>query len=370
MDGADEHERVGSETMRPAVARSRTPATAAQQQQQQSSVPPLSLDGVADSGTPDRGRGSRTPLKPVHGDGYLIILRHGQSIWNLDPREPTKDWRYAGTADVPLSTLGVEEALEAAERMKNYRIDQVFTSALCRATTTAFLALGKHHDRRPVVWYRDAESYRKAKRLAPNAGGGKGGATVAGANGAEGGAADAVPLVSSAALNERCFGEMEGVLSSQHVTPTRTKEMLKRARNSYRVPFQGGESAHDVFNRAVPYFVKEVLPLLLQGRNVLIVTHGFVVRALTKFLEEMDDATFEAEMELEKTAPERCRLLAPTGAPLVYRVTDVGRRSFERIESADDIAALLSAPQQKGVAFERLAGDLGYEVSHSDAPAL
>jgi 2,3-bisphosphoglycerate-dependent phosphoglycerate mutase len=289
---------------------------------------------------------SKTGLRKVSGDGYLIILRHGQSIWNLDHKHPDKDWRYAGSADIPLSTTGVEEALEAAERMKNYRIDFVFTSQLCRATMTAFLALGKHNDRKPVFWYREGETWPGRQNEAT---------------------LNHVPLVSSKRLNERCFGELEGVLSSQHVTPTRTKEMLKSCRNSYRVPFpgKGGESSHDVFCRVIPYFVKEVIPLLLQGRNVLLVTHGFVVRVLTKFLEEMTDTEFEAEMELEKTAPERCRLLAPTGAPLVYKLADIGKREFVRLEG-DDVQELLE--EKKKLPFERVAGDLSFELEHSDAP--
>jgi 2,3-bisphosphoglycerate-dependent phosphoglycerate mutase len=249
----------------------------------------------------------------VAGDGYLILLRHGQSIWNLDPRHPEREWRYAGSTDVSLSTHGVDEALEAGERIKRYRIDDVFTSQLCRASMTAFLCLGRHSDKRPVAWYRDDNDAVARGR---------------------GGADPTIPLICRSVLNERNFGELEGVPSTQHITPTRTPADLKRWRNSYRDAFPGaaGESTHDVFKRVVPFFTREIAPLLVQGRNVLVVSHGFVLRALSKFLEGMTDAEWEAEMLLEKTAPERCRLLAPTGCPLVYRMVDIATQSFERLE--------------------------------------
>ena len=82
----------------------------------------------------------------------------------------------------------------------------------------------------------------------------------------------------------------------------------------------------------IPFFTREIAPLLVQGRNILVVSHGFVLRALIKYLEGMTDAEWEAEMLLEKTAPERCRLLAPTGAPLIYRNIDISSHSFERID--------------------------------------
>jgi 2,3-bisphosphoglycerate-dependent phosphoglycerate mutase len=249
------------------------------------------------------------PTSSIPADGVLILCRHGQSIANLDPHNPAKVWYYAGSLDVALSSHGVEEALAVGERIKHIRVDDVFTSQLCRASMTAFLALSKHTDKRPVVWHREDVVRR-----------GTGGTDVF------------VPLICRSELNERSFGLLEGVPSNLQVTPTRTQADLKRWRNGYRDPFPGGESAHDVFRRVVPFFTRQVAPLLVQGRNVLVVSHGFVLRALTKFLEGMSDQEYEAEMVLEKTDPERCRLLAPTGAPLVYRMTDISTHCFERLE--------------------------------------
>jgi len=226
-------------------------------------------------------------------------------------RHPEREWFYAGSIDVALSSHGVEEALEAGKRVRNYRIDDVFSSPLCRASMTAFLALSCHSDHRPVTWYRNEDDV-----------------VVRGSNGLD----KSVPLIYRSVLKERSFGELEGVSSSQQVTPTRSAADIKRWRNSYREAFPRGESSHDVFVRVVPFFTREVAPLLMQGRNVMIVAHGFVLRALTKFLEVMADDEFEAEMVLEKTDPERCRLLSATGVPVVYRMVDIATQSFARID--------------------------------------
>ena len=166
------------------------------------------------------------------GDGYLILLRHGQSIWNHDPAFPDRPWKYAGSTDVPLSTHGVTEALEAGNRMRDFRIDQVFTSTLVRATMTAFLAMTRHSDRRPVVWHRDALSAPPPSNEAR---------------------LDHIPMICCDWLSERNFGDLEGVSSTQHVTATRSAEDLAKWRTSYREKFPGqnGESAQDVFHRVV-----------------------------------------------------------------------------------------------------------------------
>ena len=183
----------------------------------------------------------------VPADGVLILCRHGQSVANVDVRHPEREWYYAGSLDVALSSHGVEEALEVGHRIQNFRIDDVFTSQLCRASMTAFLALSKHSDKRPVVWYRGDNDVVPRGRA---------------------GADETVPLICRSVLNERClyniyihnlsslrfkanekitsckqlvrnFGDLEGVPSTKQVTPTRTQADLKRWRNGYRDSFPG-----------------------------------------------------------------------------------------------------------------------------------
>lgn len=124
-----------------------------------------------------------------------------------------------------------------------------------------------------------------------------------------------VPVYISPALNERNFGDLQGVPSTRH-TVLCDKAQIRQVRNDYNTKFPGanGESCADVHTRAVPFFQAFVLPHLQAGRNVLLSSHGFVLRTLVKHLDGMDEREFNAQMKLEKSAPEKCLLLAPTGA--------------------------------------------------------
>lgn len=127
-----------------------------------------------------------------------------------------------------------------------------------------------------------------------------------------------MPVYISPALNERNFGDLQGVPSSKH-TVLFDKEQIRKIRNDYNTKFPGenGESCADVHARAVPFFRDFVLPHLQAGRNVLLSSHGFVIRTLVKYLDGMDEREFNEQMKLEKSAPEKCLLLAPTGASCV-----------------------------------------------------
>lgn len=136
------------------------------------------------------------------------------------------------------------------------------------------------------------------------------------ANACGGGGVDQiVPVYVTPALNERNFGDLQGVPSSKH-TVMFDKEHIRRIRNDYFTKFPGtnGESCADIHARTVPFFDAFIRPHLAAGRNVLVSSHGFVIRTLIKHLDGMDAQTFNDQMKLEKTAPERCLLLAPTGA--------------------------------------------------------
>lgn len=103
--------------------------------------------------------------------------------------------------------------------------------------------------------------------------------------------------------------------SSKH-TVLFDKEHIRKIRNDFYTKFPGanGESCADIHERTIPFFDAFILPHLAAGRNVLVSSHGFVIRTLIKHLDGMDADEFNAQMKLEKTAPERCLLLAPTGA--------------------------------------------------------
>ena len=230
--------------------------------------------------------------REAHSGGLLILLRHGHSMWNRDPEQPEKLWRYAGAYDVTLSPKGVREAQEAGKRLRDLPVDTVFTSTLSRALMTALLSLNEHSSgKTPICGCtcgRYTEACKKINKLPEGT---------------------AIPIVCSESLVERSFGDLQGVPSTEHMGLFR-KEDLRRIRNSFDVPFPNGESSRDVYDRVIPYFEKEVLPLLLRGQNVLLVSHGFVMRCLIKHLDGMNDAEWNSQMAIEKSHPEECKLLA------------------------------------------------------------
>jgi 2,3-bisphosphoglycerate-dependent phosphoglycerate mutase len=186
----------------------------------------------------------------------LILLRHGQSQWNLENR-------FTGWVDVPLSPRGEEEARIAGTKLAGHRIDILYTSVLQRAIDTARLAL------------------------------------------ASAGISD-VPTVRDAALNERMYGDLQGKNKAEAAAEFGDAQ-IKQWRRSYDVRPPGGESLADTAARVIPYWEAHILPDLKAGRNVLIAAHGNSLRALVMHL---DGLTREQVLALE----------IPTGSPLLYEL--------------------------------------------------
>jgi 2,3-bisphosphoglycerate-dependent phosphoglycerate mutase len=186
----------------------------------------------------------------------LILLRHGQSQWNLENR-------FTGWVDVPLSPKGEDEARAAGEKLRGRRVDKLYTSVLKRAIDTATLALA-------------------AAGIAPPA------------------------TERDAALNERMYGDLQG-LNKAEAAQKWGDAQIKQWRRSYDVPPPGGESLADTAARVLPYWDAHILPDLRAGKNVLIAAHGNSLRALVMHL---DGLTREQVLELE----------IPTGAPLLYEL--------------------------------------------------
>jgi 2,3-bisphosphoglycerate-dependent phosphoglycerate mutase len=186
----------------------------------------------------------------------LILLRHGQSQWNLENR-------FTGWVDVPLSAKGEDEARAAGEKLRGRRVDKLYTSVLKRAIDTATLALA-------------------TAGIAPPA------------------------TERDAALNERMYGDLQG-LNKAEAAQKWGDAQIKIWRRSYDVPPPGGESLADTAARVLPYWDAHILPDLRAGKNVLIAAHGNSLRALVMHL---DGLTREQVLELE----------IPTGAPLLYEL--------------------------------------------------
>ncbi len=190
----------------------------------------------------------------------LILLRHGQSQWNLENR-------FTGWVDVPLSPRGEAEARAAGEKLRGRTIDKLYISVLQRAIDTATLALG-----------------------------------TAGIG--------ALPTERDAALNERMYGDLQGLNKAETIKRW-GDEQVKLWRRSYDVRPPGGESLADTAARVLPYWESKILPDLRAGKNVLVVAHGNSLRALVMHL---DGLTREQVLQLE----------IPTGRPLLYELAPDG----------------------------------------------
>ncbi len=212
----------------------------------------------------------------------LVLLRHGESEWNAKNL-------FTGWVDVALSEKGVEEAKRGGALLKEAGIlpDVVHTSLLRRAITTANLAL----DAADRHW---------------------------------------IPVKRSWRLNERHYGALQGKDKKQTLEEF-GEEQFMLWRRSYDVPpppiepgsefsqdadprYAGEpvvltECLKDVLEREMPYWESGIVPDLQEGKTVLVAAHGNSIRALVKFLDDIDDDTISG-------------LNIPTGIPLVYELDE------------------------------------------------
>ena len=190
----------------------------------------------------------------------LILLRHGQSQWNLENR-------FTGWKNVPLTEKGEAEAKKAGEliRKHNISIDRVFSSVLERANRTAEIAIKK----------------AELNNLLEN---------------------NKIIMTSSEKLNERDYGDLVG-LNKQETADKFGKDQVHIWRRSYDTPPPNGESLKDVVERVSPYFKENIKPLIDKGENILIAAHGNSLRAMM--------------IELGMYKPEEIsNIELPTGSPL------------------------------------------------------
>ena len=218
----------------------------------------------------------------------LVLLRHGQSQWNLENR-------FTGWTDVDLSDQGEREARAAAEALRNqgFAFDIAYTSVLRRAIRTLWIVL----DGLDRMW---------------------------------------IPVVHTWRLNERHYGALQG-LNKEETAQRFGDEQVRLWRRSYsirppaltadderwtgrdpryhilrpeQIPLT--ESLQDTCERVVPFWSDSIAPALSRGRSVLIAAHGNSLRALIKFLDNVSDDDIVG-------------LEIPTGQPLVYELDDALR---------------------------------------------
>jgi len=186
----------------------------------------------------------------------LILVRHGQSVWNAANR-------FTGWTDVDLSEKGVEEADEAGLQLADIRFDVVHTSDLIRAQRTAEIIMGH--------------------------------------NQASG---DDVPTRYDWRLNERHYGALQG-LNKTETAEKHGAEQVHIWRRSFDVAPPEGESLEMTAERTIPYFTEEIVPDLVSRKNVLVSAHGNSLRSIV--------------MHIDGISPEDIvSLEIPTGEPIHY----------------------------------------------------
>lgn len=212
----------------------------------------------------------------------LVLLRHGESTWN-------KKNIFTGWTDVDLSKKGIEEAKQAGRilRNKGYTFDVAFTSVLIRATRTLDLTLKEMDLKVPIYksWrlnerhYGDLQGFNKAK-MAKKVG----------------------------------FEQVHKWRRSYNVRPPAIKENDERNprkdplyKNLKQSELPLTECLKDTVARVLPYWKKEIIPVLKKGKRVIISAHGNSLRALVKYIDNIPD----------KDIP---NLNIPTGIPLVYEL--------------------------------------------------
>jgi 2,3-bisphosphoglycerate-dependent phosphoglycerate mutase len=201
----------------------------------------------------------------------LILLRHGESQWNLENR-------FTGWTDVPLSPKGEQEAHEAGQKLKAYKFDKAYTSVLKRAIDTLDIVL-------KIIGQEN------------------------------------IPIEYDKALNERHYGALQG-LNKAETAKKYGDEQVKLWRRSYDVappkevtelnPLGISESLKDTAARTLPYFESRIIPDLMAGKHILISAHGNSLRSIVM---KLDDLTKQQVIELN----------IPTGVPLLYVYDKAGR---------------------------------------------
>jgi len=215
----------------------------------------------------------------------VVLIRHGESIWN-------KENLFTGWTDVDLSEKGVEEAHTAAKLLKEggYTFDIAFTSVLKRAIRTLWIVL----EDMDLMW---------------------------------------IPVVRSWRLNERMYGDLQGLNKAQ-TSEKFGEEQVHVWRRSYDVPppplsrdddrYPGKDRryAHmptdeipvteclkNTVDRFLPYWVDEIVPVIKEGKKVVVAAHGNSLRALVKYLDHISEEEIPG-------------LNIPTGVPLVYELDE------------------------------------------------
>ena len=190
----------------------------------------------------------------------IVLVRHGQSEWNAKNL-------FTGWKDPKLTDLGIQEAIRAGELLetRNLKFDLMFTSDLFRAQETGRLILEQ-------INQKDIE------------------------------------IIQDQSLKERNYGDLAG-LNKDEAREKWGEEQVHIWRRSFDVPPPGGESLKNTAERVLPYFEREIMPMVEKGLNILVAAHGNSLRALVMHLEKI-------------SSEEIVKLEIATGDPLIYEYSN------------------------------------------------
>ncbi len=218
----------------------------------------------------------------------LILIRHGQSLWNLHNL-------FTGWVDIPLSLQGVNEALAAGDRLADLQFDVVYVSTQVRAMQTALLALAKNKSPKVPILQPEKSIEPERQKLADWA-----------KIYSQASIDNSIPVIKAWQLNERYYGELQG-MNKKETADKFGEEQVHIWRRSYDVPPPNGEALKNTAERTIPFFQNTIEPLLAAGKNVLISAHGNSLRSIVMHLDKL---TKEQVLALE----------LKTGDPIRYTV--------------------------------------------------
>lgn len=218
--------------------------------------------------THDASKSTKQQAVPVYS-GVLILIRHAESEWNALGK-------WTGRTDVHLTKKGRKDALLLGRMLHDIELHHTYSSEQVRTLETLTHLL---------------ESAQKT----------------------------GVPIIQSAALDERDYGDYTG-LNKWDVLEQLGKDVFTQIRRSWDYPIPNGETLAMVHERTVPFYKDHILPKLRAGENVLVISHGNTLRSLIKYLEDIsDEGISEVEM--------------PFGQALLYHVTDEGRHRHKEVRT-------------------------------------
>ncbi len=203
--------------------------------------------------------------------GKLILARHHESEWN-------KLGKWTGLRDRHLDDYGFEKSEDMGLLIQDIQVDRAFASMLVRSieTLSCMLNVCKRYE---------------------------------------------VPTEHSAALNERDYGDYTGK-NKWEMEQLLGEEEFKKVRRAWDHPVPKGESLKMVYERAVPYFKEKILPLVNEGKNVLVVAHGNSLRTLIKYIENVSDEGI-ADIEM------------PFGAIVIYDLDADGHMLHKEVRQTE-----------------------------------